>query len=224
VLAWPFFIWRPWRRGGRALSPGMTLTGLAVVRAPGTWRLARIDQLKAMGLAPRRRITVAIVIALLAVVLLASASLVGLDVGGSWLASSAISAEFSGRTVGGGVPLETQLQSVVEQVYIGLEGTPGPESGTAMQYLTPEASAGSEPLWTKIAKLRINAVKVGTPVQIAPGVYRFQVKEFRDDRVTTPEQVGSSTFTVGRRQWLLADGAGSDWAVVGIEAGAAAAK
>jgi hypothetical protein len=70
ALAWPFFIWRPWRRGGRSLSPGMTLTGLAVLRGPGDWRLMRIDALPPMGLAPRRHVVLAVLITLAAVLLI----------------------------------------------------------------------------------------------------------------------------------------------------------
>jgi hypothetical protein len=72
TLAWPFFIWRPWRRGGRSLSPGMALTGLAVVRGPGDWRLVRIGALPAMGLAPRRHVVAAALITLAAVLLIAA--------------------------------------------------------------------------------------------------------------------------------------------------------
>jgi hypothetical protein len=218
ALAWPLIIWRPWRRGGRTLSPGMTLTGLAVVRAPGFWRLVRIAELEAMGLAPRRRVGLAVVVALVAIALLAGTSLVGLDLGGSWLASAAIAAEFSGQNVGGGTPLETQLQSVVDQVYIGLDGAPGAEGSTAMRYVTPEASSELESLWRRVADKGIHSVKVGTPEQIAPGVYRFVVTEFARG-ATHPEPVGSSTFTLGQRQWLLGDGVGSDWAVVEIKVG-----
>jgi hypothetical protein len=221
VLAWPFFIWRPWRRGGRALSPGMTLTGLAVVRAPGFWRLARIDELKAMGLAPRRRVAGAVLVALVAVVLLVSAALVGVDAGGSWLASAAISAEFSGQMIGGGVPLRTQLQNVVSQVYIGLESTPGPQVSTAWQYITPEASDAFDSLWARIGTLKIRDVQVGTPRQISPGVYRVDVAEFDKGGELPATQVGTSTFTLGQRQWLRGNGVGSDWAVVGIQVGAA---
>ncbi|MDP2183152.1 MAG: hypothetical protein Q8K99_11370 [Actinomycetota bacterium] len=219
ALAWPFFIWRPWRRGGRTLSPGMTLTGLAVVRAPGFWRLARIEELGAMGLAPRRRITAALVVALVAVALIVGAASVGLDVGGSWLASAAIEAEFSGKTAGGGVPLEDQLQSVAEQVYIGLAGAPGPDMSTALPFVAPDASPELQPLWEWIAKENIRNVSIGTPVQIKPGVYRFEVSELRAPGPSGSDQVGSSTFTVGRRQWLREDGVGTDWAVVDIEVG-----
>ncbi len=220
ALAWPFFIWRPWRRGGRSLSPGMTLTGLAVVRAPGFWRLVRIDELKAMGLAPRRRVAGAVVSAVVAVALIAGTSLVGLDFGGSWLAAAAISAEFSGKTVGGGVPIETQLQSVVDQVYVGLMGASGPDMSTALSYVAPEASSALQPLWSRIAEKRIRTVRVEASRQIEPGVYRVTVAEFSRGS-SGPERVGTSTFTLGQRQWLRADGVGSDWVVVGIDSGAA---
>jgi len=220
ALAWPFFIWRPWRRGGRSLSPGMTLTGLAVVRAPGFWRLVRVDELGAMGLAPRRRITLAVVVALVALALVAGTSIIGLDLGGSWLASAAISAEFSGKTVGGGVPIETQLQSVTMQVYNGLMAAPGPEMSTATPYVAPEAAGELQALWERIAKQEIRTVRVGVPEQIAPGVYRFDVEELRAG-ATGPVRVGLSRFTVGQRQWLRPDGVGSDWAVVEIKPGAA---
>jgi hypothetical protein len=71
ALAWPLFIWRPWRRGGRTLSPGMTLTGLAVLRGPGGWRLVRIGELRAMGLTPRRHMVLAALLALAALLLIA---------------------------------------------------------------------------------------------------------------------------------------------------------
>ena len=221
ALAWPFFVWRPWRRGGRALSPGMTLTGLAVVRAPGFWRLVRVDELGTMGLAPRRRIAAATVVALFAVTLLVGAALIGLDFGGSWLAESAISAEYSGRTVGGGVPLETQLQSVVDQVYIGLMGVDGPAMSTALSYVSREASSDLEPLWQRIERERVRSVRVGEPERIARGVYRFEVQEFSGTSHASSGLLGSSTFTVGRRQWLRADGVGVDWVVVDIETGVA---
>ena len=220
VLAWPFFIWRPWRRGGRSLSPGMTLTGLAVVRAPGFWRLVRVDELKSMGLAPRRRIGVAVVVTLVSIVLLSGGALLGLDLGATWLASSAITAEFSGQTVGGGTPLDAQLQSVVEQVYFGLMGASGPDMSPALSYVTPEASADLPPLWRRISENDIRSVRIGTAEQVAPGVYRVEVAEYTDQGAGSPERVGSSTFTLGQRQWLRADGAGTDWATVDIVVGA----
>jgi hypothetical protein len=218
VLAWPFFIWRPWRVGGRALSPGMTLTGLAVVRAPGSWRLVRTSELASMGLAPRRRVALAVVVALVSVVLLLGASIVGFDVGSSWLATAAITSEFSGNAITGGNNLEVQLQTPVDQVYVGLAGTPGPYGSTAQSFITPEAAAELQALWERIEKLSIRSIKIGTPVAIAPGVYRFEVREYRVGAMS-PEQVGSSTFTVGQRQWLTPNGTGSDWAVVGIAVG-----
>ena len=152
--------------------------------------------------------------------LLTGAAFVGLDLGGSWLASAAIAAEYSDRTVGGGTPLETQLQSVVDQVYIGLMGAPAPETSTAARYVAPEAASELEQLWARVAERGIRSVQVGTPEQISPGVYRFEVRELAAG-AAHPEQVGSSTFTVGQRQWLLEDGVGSDWAVVAIAVGSA---
>ncbi len=220
ALAWPFFIWRPWRRGGRSLSPGMTLTGLAVVRAPGFWRLVRIEELRALGLAPRRRVGLAVIVALVAVLLIAGASLVGLDFGGSWLAAAAISAEYSGKTVGGGVPIDKQLESVVTQVYNGLMGAPGPDITSASSYVSPEGALDLQPLWARIAEKDIRTVRLATPEQIKPGVYRVEVTELaRGANGEVP--VGSSTFTLGQRQWLRADGVGSDWVVVGIDVGVA---
>jgi methionine-rich copper-binding protein CopC len=207
ALAWPFFIWRPWRRGGRSLSPGMTLTGLAVVRAPGFWRLVRIEELRAMGLAPRRRVGTAVFVAIVAV-----------DFGGSWLAAAAISAEFSGKTVGGGVPIDKQLESVITQVYVGLTGAPGPDFSSAQSYVSPEGSLNLQPLWARIAEKDIRTVRLQKPEQIKPGVYRVEVTELA--RGSNGEAtVGSSTFIVGQRQWLRADGVGSDWVVVGIDVG-----
>ncbi len=222
TLAWPFFIWRPWRTGGRTLSPGMTLTGLAVVRAPGFWRLVRLAELEAMGLAPRRRTALAVVVALFSAVLLAGASVIPLDVGGAWLADAAISAEFSGKTTGGGVPIEPQLQSVTEQVYIGLMGAPGSEMSTARSYVAPEALSELESLWARVEDEGIRSVRIGEPRQVATGVYRFDVDEFDDQGATGANRVGTTTFTVGQRTWLRADGVGSDWVVVGIELGTGA--
>jgi hypothetical protein len=221
TLAWPFFVWRPWRRGGRSLSPGMTFTGIAVVRAPGFWRLVRIGELSEMGLAPRRRVIVAVLVALVAFALIAGAVLVGVDAGGSWLTSTAISGEFSGKTVGGGGRVEPQLQSVAQQVYIGLINGPNPNMSTATAFVSADAIPALQPLWERISKLGIRTVQVGTPQQIAPGVYRFEVKEFRAGGSGSSAPVGSSTFTVGQRQWLRADGVGGDWAVVDIQPGAA---
>jgi hypothetical protein len=198
TLAWPFFVWRPWRRGGRSLSPGMTFTGIAVVRAPGFWRLVRIGELSEMGLAPRRRVIVAVLVALVALALIAGAVLVGVDAGGSW-----------------------QLQSVAQQVYIGLINGPNPNMSTATAFVSADAIPALQPLWERISKLGIRTVQVGTPQQIAPGVYRFEVKEFRAGGSGSSAPVGSSTFTVGQRQWLRADGVGGDWAVVDIQPGAA---
>lgn len=218
TLAWPFFVWRPWRAGGRALSPGMALTSLAVVRAPGSWRLVRVRELEAMGLAPKRRLAGAVVSALVAVTLLAGVAVIGLDFGGSWLAEAAISAEFDGKTIGGGNTLDMQLGSVTRQVYIGLMDAEDPWMTTAAPYLTPEVDP--QALWERIGRERIREVRIGTPEQIRPGVYRFEVQEFADGAIS-PVRVGSSTFTVGWRQWLRAKGEGGDWAVVAIEAGAA---
>ena len=143
VLAWPFLLWRPWRTGGRSRTPGMTFTGLAVVRAPGSWRLVRTDELEALGLVPRRGVLRTILVALVGVVLLAGASRVGLDVGGSWLASVAISAEFSGLMVAQDEPLETQLQHVVEQVYAELAVSESPDTDMASAHVARQATRRS---------------------------------------------------------------------------------
>jgi hypothetical protein len=79
-LAWPFFIWRPYRRGGVPASPGMTLTGLAVVRTPGRWRLVPVGELEAMGLAPKRRVASAVLAVIIGVLVLAGAVFVVIDV------------------------------------------------------------------------------------------------------------------------------------------------
>jgi hypothetical protein len=217
ALAWPFFLWRPWRRGGRLLTPGMALTGLAVVRAPGFWRLARLRDLAAMGLAPRRRIALSTVITLVAAVLLAGAVVIGFDAGGTWLARSAIEAEYDGRTVGGGNTIDAQLSSTVEQVYIGLMGADAGTATTALSHVTPEVDL--DPLWQRVRTRQIRSVKLGAAEQIAPGVYRVEVKEYAAGGETPASVVGTSTFTLGHRQWLRANGTGEDWAVTGVVLG-----
>lgn len=219
AFAWPFFIWRPWRRGGRTLSPGMTLTGLAVVRAPGFWRLARIDELSAMGLSPRRRIATAVVAALLAAAMLAAAVLVGVDIGGSWLASAVVSAGFSGETSGSTESLKSQCQDLAEEVYDGLAESPHPEISAAAAHIVPQASEAAQLLSDRIAEHGIASVRVGRPRQVVRDVYRFAVDEFAEDTAAGAGLLGSSTFTVARRTWARPDGTGADWVVVDIEAG-----
>ncbi len=214
VLAWPFFLWRPWRRGGGALSPGMTLTGLAVVRAPGFWRLARIDELGAMGLAPRRRVTVAAVVALVGFGLLGGIALAGFDAGDSWLASTALS-------VGGSESQPAQFQVLAEELYGGLLMTPESGTGPTSSYVASQGEIDLRPLWERINDLDIRSVRVGVPERIVAGLYRLEVEEFGGETPAPSARVGSSTLTVGRRQWLSADGVGSDWTVVDIEVGVA---
>ncbi|MBN2406009.1 MAG: hypothetical protein JXE06_10570 [Coriobacteriia bacterium] len=216
VLMWPAYIWRPWMEGGRVLSPGMTLAGLAVVRAPGFWRVLRIEDLSAMGLVPRRRVISSLIVVLVGAALLVGVTVMGLDVGGSWLSSAAISTEFSGDAVGGGLPLETQLQFIVEQVYFGSPAAPEAEGNTALLYLSPEGSLELGALLSKVAEQGIVRVRVGDLEQITPGVYRFTVSEYSEENTGSPD-TGTSTFTVGRRQWLLPEGTGSDWVVVDIQ-------
>lgn len=216
ALLWPLWVWRPWRSGGRTLSPGMTLMGLAVVRAPGSWRLVRTSELASLGLAPRRRLGLAIVIAVATVVLLAGVALVGLDFGGSWLASAAIEAEYSGATVGGGLPVADQLGSVIDEVYLGLRYSDGPVEASPAALVTPEAISELSPLRDRIAARRITSAQLGSPVQLSPGVYRVEVKELAGSA-----PVGSSTFTFGQRKWLREGGVGSDWVIVGIAVGKA---
>lgn len=218
VLAWPFFLWRPWRRGGRTLTPGMALTGLAVVRAPGFWRLTLLSDLEAMGLAPRRRIALSTAVTLVAAVLLAGAIAIGFDAGGTWLAESAVDLEYDGRVTDGGDPSQVQLTSTVDQVYIGLMDAEGPNATAALAHVTPEADLAS--LWRHIRSRGVRSVEVDAPAQVAPGVYRVDVREYADDGETATGLVGTSTFTLVHRQWRLADGAGEDWAVVEIVPGA----
>lgn len=78
ALAWPFFVWRPWQRGGQALSPGMVLAGIAVVRAPGFWQVVPVDQLQPMGLAPRRKIGAAVILVIFALVLVGTVAVLRL--------------------------------------------------------------------------------------------------------------------------------------------------
>ena len=215
-LAWPFFIWRPWRRGGRSLSPGMTLTGLAVVRAPGFWRVVRVDELRDMGLAPRRRVGVSVVVMLVSVALLAGGSLLGLDMGAMWLASSAESVAFSGKTAAGGALPEAARDRVVAQVYSGLMGV---STSSVVSYVAPEAAPELPALADRIATKGIRSVRLGSSERVAPGVYRVEVEEYGDPGSTDAARLGSSTFTLGQRQWLRAEGVGSDWVVVAIDVG-----
>lgn len=84
VLAWPFFVWRPWQQGGMALSPGMTIAGVAVVRTPGFWQVVRVEDLGTMGLAPRRRISAAVILVVFALVLMVSVLMLGFGALAFW--------------------------------------------------------------------------------------------------------------------------------------------
>ena len=99
-------------------------------------------------------------------------------------------------------------------------GAPGPDFSSAQSYVSPEGSLNLQPLWARIAEKNIRTVRLGTPEQIKPGVYRVEVTELAPGP-NGEVPVGSSTFTLGQRQWLRADGVGSDWVVVGIDVGAA---
>lgn len=222
ALLWPWYVWRPWRRGGRAVSPGMALTGLAVVRTPGSWRVVRWSELGTMGISRRRNRIAAVAITVLAAALLAGSLSLGLDRGRSWL-SAAIVADEHASVDGPGWSLTQQLQSVADGVYNGLQNVPS-ESAMAipMQYLTPDSSPQLPALRDRVRGKRIIATRIGTPVPISPGVYRVEVREYLDE--SAKDQVGSSTFTMGRRVVAEVQDMSWDWAVVEIVVGRAPAK
>ncbi len=87
ALAWPFYVWRPWRRGG-SRSPGMIITGIGIVRTTSAWRVVTVDGSSASGPSRMRSLALAVGLVLLAIVLLAGVSFVVLDVGGSWFVSA----------------------------------------------------------------------------------------------------------------------------------------
>ena len=218
TLAWPFFIWRPWRRGGRSLSPGMTLTGVAVVRAPGFWRVVRIGEMGALGLAPRRHVGRAVAIALVAAVLLAGSLLVGLDAAGTWVVSSAMTAGVIGGGPVGSALSAREARTMVTRLYGALGGAAGEESAAASA-ASAEAATQLKALASHVATLRISSASVNSVTRIAPGVYRLQVDE-SSEREPHSDPAGVSTITVARRSWMNADGSvRTDWVIVAIEPG-----
>ena len=221
TLAWPLFIWRPWRQGGRALSPGMTLTGVAVVRAPGSWRIVRIGEMEALGLAPRRRTGGAAVVALVAAVLLVGTMLLGYDAAGTWLVSSAMSADVVAGAPGASTLSVREARATVVRLYGTLSGALQGDDQVAAFGVASEAATKLKALATHVDKLGIQSAGVNSMTQVAPGVYRLAVVESRAWEPRS-EQVGFSTITVGRRYWVSADGgSGADWVVLGIKRGAA---
>jgi hypothetical protein len=177
----------------------------------------RVSELAVLGVAPRRRLLASIAITLVALVLLAASSVLWLDLGSAALAQAAISAEYNGKSPGGGTPLATQLQSVTTQVYVGLMDTDGASMVTSLAYVTPEVDL--QPLWERIKKLGIRAVRISAAQQVAPGVFSYRVDEYDSLDSSDARLVGSSTFMVGLRQWKRAEGTGADWAVIQIDAG-----
>jgi hypothetical protein len=217
TLAWPYYVWRPWRRGGRSLSPGMTLAGVAVVRAPGFWRVVRIGEVDGLAPAPRR-VAIALGATLLAALLLAGSLLVGLDAIGTWAVSSALHAGAVERSQGR-IILSPRIAG--QEVALFYEGVATVPAGPGLRFLAaPSATADVYALKKRVDKLGIRNVNVKSVSEVAPGIFRVGVVETRAAGKGIPS-LGSSTITLGRRYWADVSGSASDWVVVDIGVGEA---
>jgi hypothetical protein len=207
ALAWPFLLWRPWRSGGRTLTPGMALTGLAVVRAPGSWRLVTLAELAATGLAPRRRLASSVAVALVAVVLLAATATFRLESGESWL-TSFLAIRGATSAVPPYAPTPRELTGRIGVLY-------GPDAVAAEALAVPDAIPALRALRKRAGGRQLGELRIGEMQRVADGVFRVEVVELpAADRPSATRTM----LTFGQRRWLVGEkAAGGDWALVRIE-------
>ncbi|MDO8949625.1 MAG: hypothetical protein Q7V61_03800 [Actinomycetota bacterium] len=203
-LLWPWYVWRAWRTGSGA-SAGMTLTGVAVVRAPGFRRIVRSDDLASLGLrSPRRNVVAAVAITALAAALLLA---VGTIAAVQAQEASIISAfELSG---GDEAAQRSGAQRAVADLYEALIG--GHEQ--VGSFVTGPASAGVLTIKSRTDTGVVRGVDLAEPERLAPGVWTVAVHELEAGDVPA----GRLKMTVNRRIVIQPRGAiAGDWVITDI--------
>jgi hypothetical protein len=168
-LWWPWYVWRPWRAGGPRATAGMTLTDLAVVRAPGFHKVVRSSELGALGLTTSRRSRISGVATLVFAVLLLAFSAFGAQV---VLAPQAIAVD---RLVGTEAEQRQQVADLAARMYDTLVARGGDVSGEA--YVTDDALPAYRSLVRRAQSERLASYQADGPTRVSPGAWKVDVTE-----------------------------------------------
>lgn len=170
-LAWPWYVWRPWRTGGPRVTAGMALTGIAVVRAPGFRRIVRWADLAALGLpAPKRGRISAVAMVLFAVMLVSWAAQMGFQAVAGSTPLRAIE-QFAGTEA----EQKLQVADLAGQMYDSLV-TSGSDVGGESR-----VSGSAVPMYRALVlrarQEKLTSYEMDEPTWISAGAWRVRVTE-----------------------------------------------
>jgi hypothetical protein len=220
TLAWRS--WTPWRNGGRTLTPGMALTGIAVVRVGGSRAAVRVSDLRAAGLvAPSVTVmsaaTALASIAVAAIVLTWSASLIStgaLDPSGAGVVT---------RFAGASAKQEAEVTRAVQDLYEAARMKPAEFAvWPAIEDVRLDPDNIKKELRQTFASVPATgspAYEMVHPMQDAPGMWQVSVTEMPgtpEERMVILEyslrvdwvSAGSSQESAPTTTWVLSS---YDW-------------
>ena len=168
-LWWPWYVWRPWRAGGPRATAGMTLTDLAVVRAPGFHKVVRSSDLAALGLTTSRRGRLSGVVTLAFAVLLLAFFTIGAQIA---LTPQALAVD---RLVGSEAEQGRQVSDLATQMYDNLVARSGDVNGES--YVTDNALPVYRSLVRRTQAEKLTSYHAGEPTRISPGAWKVDITE-----------------------------------------------
>ncbi|MDO8914983.1 MAG: hypothetical protein Q7W16_02725 [Coriobacteriia bacterium] len=187
AIAWAWYVWKPWRTGGPRRTAGMTLTGLAVVRAPGFRRVVRSKDLEALGLRTSRTSAAFGVLAVAVAMIMVSA--LGYETY-LMLKSQAPLSVFE-QTAGSEAEQRQQVTQAVTQIYDSLVTFGVDVDGDI--FVNPIALPAYQRVVTRAKDEKLTAYKLGEVTNISLGAWSVPVTE------TTSRGTHEVVFTVTLR-------------------------
>lgn len=175
ALLWPWYVWRPWRTGGLRVSPGMALTGLTVVRAPGFRRVVRTRDIEALGMRTARRGTAFGLIALSVAVALLGLMWIGFYATVVSPASTASKQAAFESIAGTEAEQRGRVVGTVNQMYESLVLF-GSNAGGEL-YVEGSALPAYELLIRRAQDEKISSYEIGKATKLTTGAWKVAVTE-----------------------------------------------